>query len=165
MTGRVAIRPGEFPLVMLAIVGTIYCCVPETDQLDEVASVLVLVLVTELLASRFLWWLALPQTVLVLWSGLYGATERSSAIVGTLFAFWPVALTGGVLLALARTRWSVGAVERHGLEAIGVVAAVAVARTGALQPTVGPALVAVAVAMPLSLVAATALVVPRCRRA
>ena len=68
MTGRVAIRPGEFPLVMLAIVGTIYCCVPETDQLDEVASVLVLVLVTELLASRFLWWLALPQTVLVLWS-------------------------------------------------------------------------------------------------
>jgi hypothetical protein len=55
-------------------------------------------------------------------------------------------------------RWIIGL--------IGGVAAVAVARTGALEPTIGPALVAVAIALPTSLAVALVVVAisPRARR-
>ena len=92
---------------------------------------------------------------IVLWSGLYGATGRESAIVGALFAFWPLVLVvivchwPGRAQPRPMTRWIIGL--------IGGIAAVAVARTGALEPTIGPALLAVAIALPASL--AVALVV------
>ncbi len=98
---------------------------------------------------------------IVLWSGLYGATGRESAIVGALFAFWPLVLVVVVCHWPGRpqpvpvTRWIIGL--------IGGVAAVAVARTGALQPTIGPALLAVAIALPSSL--AIALLVDSLRSA
>ncbi len=91
---------------------------------------------------------------IVLWSGLYGATGRGSAIVGAWFAFWPLVLVIGSTLTLgprpSRARWLIGA--------IGGVAAIVVARSGGIEPTTRPALVAVAIAAPVSIVAAWAAV-------
>jgi hypothetical protein len=88
----------------------------------------------------------------VLWSGLYGATGRESAIVGALFAFWPLVLV--VLVCHRPGRPQPRPVVRWAVGLIGGIAAVAVARTGALEPTIGPALVAVAIALPASLAVA-----------
>jgi hypothetical protein len=103
----------------------------------------VVLLALELAADRPMpWWLVLGVVGLVMWSGLFGATGRESALVGALFAAWPLVL---VLAGVGSPVVAAG---------VGSVAAVAVARTGALQPTVRPALVAVAVAVFVSLAAA-----------
>ena len=94
------------------------------------------------------WWLVLAVVGLVMWSGLFGATGRESALVGALFAAWPLVL---VLTGVGSPVVAAG---------LGSVAAVAVARTGALQPTVRPALSAVAVAVFVTL-AALAVARPR----
>jgi hypothetical protein len=146
--------PGELPALLGLTAIAIYGCVPETsDQMPAIGVMLAALFAIELITRR-------PSGLLVhavaagivLWSGLYGATGRESAIVGALFAFWPLALVVIVCHLPGRpqptpvTRWIIGL--------IGGIAAVAVARTGALEPTVGPALLAVAIALPASLIAA-----------
>ena len=137
------VRPGAVPTLIGVMLFAVYCCVPETDQIPQVASLVVVLVAVEVAARRSLaWWVILPVIGLVMWSGLFGATGRDSALVGALFAIWSL-----VLPALARSdrAWPAAAIAS--------VAVVAVARTGALQPTVGPAIVAVAVAAAASVVA------------
>ena len=150
---RVEFAPGELPVLLGYAAVAIYGCVPETDQMPAigwmVAGLFVIERVTRAPSSLVAQALAAG---LVLWSGLYGATGRGSALVGAWFAFWPLVLVVASAwvfgLRSSRARWAIGA--------IGAVAAVAVARTGAIEPTTAPALVAVAIAAPLSLVAAWA---------
>ena len=148
--------PGEIPALLGLTAIAIYGCVPETsNQMPAIGVMLASLFLIELVARE-------PSApivhavaaAIVLWSGLYGATGRESAIVGALFAFWPLVLVvivchwPGRDLPRPVTRWVIGL--------IGGIAAVAVARTGALEPTVGPALLAVAIALPLSLAVALA---------
>jgi hypothetical protein len=116
--------------------------VPETDQIPQVVFAVAVLLALEVAAARTMpWWLVLAVVGLVMWSGLFGARGRESALVGTLFAAWPLLL---VLSGVGSPVVAAG---------LGSVAAVVVARTGALQPTVRPALVAVALAAFVSLAA------------
>ena len=140
--------PGELPVLLGYAAIAIYGCVPETDQMRTIAWMVVGLLVIELVTRTAS---ALPVQILaaaiVLWSGLYGATGRGSAIVGAWFAFWPLVLVIGSALVFglraSPQRWLVGL--------IGGLAAVAVARTGAIEPDTAPALLAVAVAAPVSI--------------
>ncbi len=128
-------RPGSIPVLIGVVQFAIYCCVPETDQVPQVVAAVVVLITLEVSAARPMpWWLVMTVFGLVMWTGLFGATGRESALVGTLFATWPL------VLVLAR----VGSPRVAGV--IGSIAAVAVARTGGLEPTVRPALVAVAIA-------------------
>ena len=116
-----------------------YGCVPETDHIPEVAALTLAVLAAEIVWRRTLpWFVHVMVAGLVLWSGLYGATGRHSAIVGALFAFWPamiVPLGALVFPVVARRpeplRWVIAG--------FGSAAAVIVSRTGALEDTIGPA--------------------------
>ncbi|MCX6520418.1 MAG: hypothetical protein NTZ21_07120 [Actinobacteria bacterium] len=141
--------PGAVPALIGVMQFAIYCCVPETDQIPQVVFAVVVLLTIEVAAARPMpWWLVLAVFGLVLWSGLFGATGRESALVGAVFAAWPLLL---VLSGVGSPVVAAG---------LGSVAVVAVARTGALQPTVRPALLAVAVAAFVSL-GAVALSRPR----
>jgi hypothetical protein len=147
--------PGEFPVLLAWSALAIYGCVPETDQMPTIAVMVAGLTVVELLTRTTS---ALPVHLLaagiVLWSGLYGATGRGSAVVGAWFAFWPLVLVIGASLVAgplpAPTRWALGAV--------GASAAVAVARTGGIEPTTTPAVVAIAIAAPVSIAASAAVV-------
>ncbi len=140
-------RPGSIPALIGVAQFAIYSCVPETDQIPQVVAAVVVLIALEISAARTMpWWLVVAVFGLVLWSGLFGATGRDSALVGTLFATWPLVLVlVGVLAGVGSPRVA---------GAVGSIAAVSVARTGGLEPTVGPALVAVAVAAVASLVVA-----------
>ena len=139
--------PGHVPAVIGVVQFAIYCCVPETGQIGETVVVVIMVIAIELAVGRSLpWWLHSTAAAIVLWSGMFGATGRPSALIGALFASWPI-----VLVAVMPRRSYV-------IAAIGSIAVIAVARTGALQPTASPAVVAVAIAAPISvLLAAVAL--------
>lgn len=158
--GRVALGPREYPFLLALAAIAIYGCVPETGQMPTigmlVAGLFVIEVVTRLPSAPVV---SLTATLIVLWSGLHGATGRGSAIVGAWFAFWPIVLVTLAALLLgplrAPVRWTIGL--------IGGVAAVAVARTGGIEPTVAPALVAVVVAAPVSLLAAWVVVTISCR--
>ena len=149
--------PGEAPALLGLSAVAVYGCVPETGQMRAIGVMLASLFVIELVARRPSG--LLVHTVaagIVLWSGLYGATGRDSAIVGTLFAFWPLVL---VVIACRLPGYSQPTpVERWTIGLIGGIAAVALARTGALEPTIGPALLAVTIALPTSLVAALVVV-------
>jgi len=143
--GAGATRAGFVPALLLGCQASIYLCVPETDQVKPLAGALATALLVELASRRHLpWQLYAILTGFVLWSGLYGATGRDSATIGAWFSMWPL-----VLVVLTPT-------HRYWAAAVGIVAAAIVARTGALQPTAGPALIAVAIALPASIVVAQA---------
>lgn len=156
---RLMPRPGAVPLAIAAAAVAAYGCVPETDQLTPVGICVGGVALFELASFQRLpivWHAATAG--LVLWAGVYGATGRQSALVGALFAIWPVlivplvaVLRPGLRQAREPVRWLIAL--------MGAGAAVAVARTGALQPTIGPALVAVAFWGTVSLVVALAVAV------
>jgi len=113
----------------------VYGCVPETDQMREVGVVVVAGAVVEVVRR-----LPLPAPALVgawglvAWSALYGATGRPSALIGGLFA-----LVAPVAAGLAARRGFVAAFRVGGVWA---VAALVVARTGGIEPTTRPAVVA-----------------------
>ena len=158
---RVEFAPGEFPVLLGYAALAIYACVPETDQMRTIAWMVVGLVTIELVTRTPS--AAVVQLVaggIVLWSGLYGATGRGSATVGAWFALWPVALVVGSALAFglpaSRARWLIGA--------IGGIAAFVVARTGGIEPTTTPALLAAAIAAPLSIVTAWAAVKLSARR-
>jgi len=142
--------PGVRPLTLAAASVAIYGCVPETDQMPTIWVLTFGAAIAEVVAHR-----RMPDGLLfvlgamVMWSGLYGATGRNSAIVGALFAFWPVAIVPLVALVRPKLRGRPEVVQWV-IAGIGAVAAVAVARTGAIEPTIGPALLAVAIAGPVS---------------
>jgi hypothetical protein len=149
----IAWTPGEVPALLGLTAIAIYGCVPETGQMRAIGVMLAPLFVIELVARRQSGLLVHAVAAgIVLWSGLYGATGRDSAIVGALFAFWPLVLV--VIMCHWPGRAQPSPVIRWIIGLIGGIAAVAVARTGALEPTIGPALLAVAIALPVSLVAA-----------
>jgi hypothetical protein len=157
---RVEFAPGEFPALLGLTALAIYACVPETDQMPTIGWMIAGLFMVEF-ATRAPSAPAvnLLAAGIVLWSGLYGATGRGSAIVGTWFAFWPVVLViGSVLLARSRPpqRWVIGLV--------GALAAIAVARTGAIEPTTAPAVIAVVIAAPTSVIAVWLVTVVSARR-
>lgn len=151
---RLLPRPGDVPLVLAGVLVAIFLCVPETDQIVRVAAVVGVLTIGEgVTRRRAPWWLMGPVVAYVMWAGIFGATGRQSALVGALVAWWPMLLLPMLAIwrpALART----GEWTRGGISLIGFLAAVAVARTGALEPTIGPALAATAIALPVSLATA-----------
>ncbi|MEY4174559.1 MAG: hypothetical protein RI900_1724 [Actinomycetota bacterium] len=148
-------RPGAVPVLTLAVVGAVFLCVPETDHLKGVALLLIGVAAVEVLADEVLpfGWHAFILVV-VLWAGLWGASGRSSAVVGAVFAGWVLLLpalisaAGGYATPPRRTAVCV----------ISVLAATVVARTGALDPTLRPAVVWAAAAAVGSLLSSLVLV-------
>jgi hypothetical protein len=178
MTGEVMARlrhgvpagarvPGAVPVLTGAVLFAEYCCVPETSHLPWVALVVAVTAGVELGERRPLPWVSGAVAVLVLGAGLYGGQFRDSAVVGALFAWWPFVVV--VAASVVRRRWGVRRRSRRErrLDAVsagvGVVAAVAVARTGALSTSVADAWLALAIAAPLSMavVLAVALTVSR----
>ena len=150
-------RPGWVPGVIAGVVAIEYLCVPETDQIPWTAVVPLSMGVVELCRGRVLsfWWVYGAAAV-VFWAGIYGATGRESALVGALFAWWP--LLAVPVVASARRRFAAAASGWFVVVVfVAAVAATVVARTGALQRTVEPALVAVAIAWPISAVVVVAI--------
>ena len=132
--------------VLLGSAAAVYGCVPETDQMREVAVVVVAGGVAEVLIRRRLPTPALLAAMaLVEWSALYGATGQGRALVGGLFALTPliaVAVVGHVAghVASPPVRWlpSAGA-------GVWVATALVVARTGGIATSLSPAVMAAAV--------------------
>ncbi|CAN5387004.1 hypothetical protein BH23ACT3_BH23ACT3_20830 [soil metagenome] len=153
---RLLPRPGDAPLAVAGVLAVIFLCVPETDQILRVALVVTVVIIAEGVARQpFPLLLLGAVAAYVMWAGIFGATGRQSALVGALFAWWPVLILPLLTLRMPRLA-DTGTWVRGGIVAIGGVAAAAVARTGALQPTMPPALLAAAVAVPVSLAAGAA---------
>ncbi len=143
---RAARHPGVVPAQLLATLALIYACVPETDQIPQVLAVVLALLAIETSTERPQWWLSAPVASWVMWAGLVGAAPRASAMVGALFAWWPLVV------------W---AVLSHGRRAprewpvlLAWVSAVVVARTGALRERPEWALVEAVVAVVLTVVVA-----------
>lgn len=147
---RVEFAPGELPALLGGSALAIYACVPETGQMPTIGRMLTGLFAIEVVTrTRSTWPVDALAAGIVLWSGLYGATGRGSAIVGTWFACWPIVLVVASMLVVYSQppqRWVIGL--------IGTAAAIAVARTGAIDQNTSPAVIAVAVAAPLSIVAA-----------
>lgn len=137
--------PGVLPFTILCTVVAVFACVPETDQVYPVAGVVALLVIAEMVLGRrlLLSWHAGAAT-LVLWAGIYGATGRQSALIGAMFAWWPVVL-GPLVADLWRPVATAREVSRWVITGIGAVGALVVARTGALEATAGPAVTAVVI--------------------
>lgn len=157
-------RPGDTPLVLVVPVTASYLCVPETDHLLRVAVVVAIATLAAALARR-----RVPLIVLalvaayVLWAGVFGSAGRASALVGAFVAWWPVVLLP--LMAWWRPALAGASLWVRGLVVVvGGAASIGVARTGALEPTVAPALAATAIALPASLVVAVAITALATRR-
>lgn len=121
--------PGMAPLTIVAVLVAAGLCVPETDQL-VVASILPGVVVALELVHRRqvgLEWYAIAAAS-VGWAAMFGATGRQSALVGALFAWWPIVLVW--LVQQARPMRALPA--RVAVTAVGVAAAIVMARTGGI---------------------------------
>ena len=122
--------PGVVPAALLAVLLAMYLCVPETDQFVVAALIPLALLVFELVRREVLGveWYALAA-LSVAWAGMFGATGRQSALIGALFAWWPVLLPSIVSFVTGvRSRNSA-----IGSMTIGAVAAVLFARTGGIS--------------------------------
>ncbi|HEY5663177.1 MAG TPA: hypothetical protein VIS05_03985 [Ilumatobacter sp.] len=153
---RARLPAGWLPAVIVGVTAVVYACVPETDHIRWIAVLPVTTAVIEFgLRVRLPFGGSYATVAFVLGAGLYGATGRDSAIVGTLFAWWPFALLT-VSAGLAPALRSGSKPVLAAIIAVGGAAAGWVARTGGLQPTIAPALGAVAVAASASLVVTVA---------
>ena len=120
----------------------IYACVPETNnQMPMVGALLATLALAELRCKRqiHIGFHALAAAI-VLWSGIYGSSGRQSALVGALFAMWPIVIVPAVAMVIARFSRIVEPI-RWLVAVLGAIAAIVVARTGALRLTIGPAMV------------------------
>jgi hypothetical protein len=121
---------------LLGSAAAIYACVPETDQMREVAVVVAAGGAAEWLLHR-----PLPTTALVAaasyveWSALYGSAGLARALAGGLFALTPL-----VAVAASPTDRRAPLVALTWIGAAG-----AVARTGGVASSLPPAVAAVAV--------------------
>ena len=152
---RLLPTPGVLPFVIATSAAAIYGCVPETsDQMPLIGALVIMLIAVEVLYRRQIH-IGFHGLVaaMVLWSGIYGATWRQSALIGALFAMWPILIVPAVTLVVRRLTRTAEPV-RWLVAGLGMAAALIVARTGALQPTAGPALVAVSVWAGASLVLA-----------
>ena len=143
---RLLPTPGLLPLLVTASAVAVYACVPETsNQMPTVFALCLLAVAVELVSrARLPLLVSLALALVVLGGGIYGATGRQSALVGALFAMWPLVLTGTAVVlrpTFVRSTWP----WRWAVAVIGAGAALAVARTGALEDSIEPALRAVAV--------------------
>lgn len=145
----------------------VYSCVPETDQMREVAVVLVAGWVAEMVLRRRLPDAALVAAAgLLAWSALFGATGRPSALVGGLFALAPVVAAAAWWCAAERATSRPRAFAGWIVGVVWVGAAGAVSRTGGISPRLRPAIVAVIVAAVGAAVATVLvyMIVPRSAR-
>ncbi len=155
---RLLPTPGVLPFVIATSAAAIYGCVPETsNQMPLIGALVTMLMAVEVLYRRqvHIGFHGLVAAM-VLWSGIYGATWRQSALIGALSAMWPIVIVPLVWIVMRRLDRVVEPV-RWVIAGLGSAAAVAVARTGALQHTGRPAVVAVAVWGGLSLVVALAI--------
>jgi hypothetical protein len=149
---------GVTPLLIGAVALAAYAAVPETDQFRGVAVVVGLAVTVDVVAPTPLGDASIGlAATLVLWAGVEGAAGRQSALVVALFSFWPVLLLA-LTAALRPGTASVGEPVRWAVAAVGAAAAVIVARNGGLEPTGGPAVLAIAIAAPVSLAIAVGVV-------
>lgn len=145
-----ALPPGLLPGLLLGSLAAMFACVPETNHVGWIAIAPATLAAIELRRGRrvsSVWLLGVAH--LVWWAGVYGATGRESALVGAWFAWWPTFVAAAMSPWVGRLRsphWLTATVVMTPL----VVATVLVARTGALEPTVDPALAAVGIAAPAS---------------
>lgn len=174
---RMILTPGVSWVLLGGCAAAAYGCVPETGQLHEVGVVLACGGVAELLRWRRLPVSALAAAAaLVMWAAVFGATGAPRALVGGLFAVVPVVGTAAVV-SLGRRRlgdpqptspqsttpqpttsqsttrlpFVTGSeVAAWAVAAVWVVTALVVARTGGIANSVGPALVSVALAVPVA---------------
>jgi hypothetical protein len=146
------------PLTLGAAALAAYAAVPETDPFRGVVVVVGLAVAIDVVAR-----VPLPlsgiglASALVLWAGVDGSAGRQSALVAALFASWTLLLLPLTAALRSRTR-DVAEPVRWLVSAIGAAAALIVARTGGLEPTAGRAIVAAAIAAPVSLLVAIATV-------
>jgi hypothetical protein len=134
-------------LMLAGAAAAVYGCVPETDQMRDVAVVVLAGAVAEWVRGE-----PLPAPAytaawgLVAWSAMYGATGRPSAVVGGLFALVAPLAAGAVAARGHRTIVGVGLAWAS--------VALVVARTGGISmstaPAVSAALVGAVVAGALS---------------
>jgi len=148
--------------VLLGSAAAVYACVPETDQMREVAVVVAAGGIAEALTRRRLPTPALLAAMgFVEWSALYGATGQGRALVGGLFALTP-------LIAVAVVATVVSKDDRGGLllylvAGVWVTTALVVARTGGIATSLTPAVMAAAIGGAVATAFSAALVV-RSRR-
>jgi len=133
--------PGAIPSVLFVVLLAMYVCVPETDQFLIAAIVPAGVLLAELIWRRQLGmeWYALAAASIA-WAGTFGSAGRQSALLGAVFAWWPVMLPWGIsrLRELASRRLTLT------LVLIGSIASLAFARTGGLSDAGSSSALAVA---------------------
>jgi hypothetical protein len=136
---------------VVASTAVVVACVPETDHLWFVGWAVALAAIAELV-SRRLAPLAVHALLvgIVGWAAIYGTAGRPGAVVGALFAWWPIVAGPTVALVTGRPRgeavpegtwWAIAALAASG--------SLVVARTGALDvaaraAAIGSAVVAVA---------------------
>ena len=143
---RLLPTPGVLPYLIATSTAAIYGCVPETsNQMPLIGALVTMLIAVEVLYRRQVH-IGLHGLVaaMVLWSGIYGAAWRERALIGALFAMWPILIVPAVTLVVPRLARAADPV-RWLVAGLGTAAAIIVARTGALQPTPRPALIAVAV--------------------
>lgn len=133
--------PGALPVLSLCATAAVFLCVPETDHLKGVALLLAGLTLLELAAGEVLpfGWHTLGLTV-VLWAGMWGATGRHGAVVGAAFAGWVVVLPAMVATRTDPTTTGRGRQRLGAVCAVAAIAALVVARTGALGSTLWRAL-------------------------
>ena len=134
----------KVPVLSVAIsigAAAVFACVPETNnQMGAVAMIVVLGILAEVHGRALLPWAwHFFAAEVVLAAGLYGATDRQSALIGTVFSWWPLLILP-LVARLDRRTLRVVEPARWIVVALGGVAALVVARTGAIQQTAAPAL-------------------------
>jgi len=147
--------PGLAPATLGGTLAAIALCVPEVNQIALAAMLLGFVMLLEVLGRRQLaiGWYAVGAAA-VLWAGMFGATGRQSALVGALFAWWAVALVPLVHAVVPIRSVLTAAV----VGAIGVLAAIVMARTGGIADSGTAAFVAAVASAVMSFAAAVAMV-------
>jgi hypothetical protein len=150
------LHPGVTPGILVGIAAISYACVPETDHFPWLVVVPVTMAVVELASARRLpfGWIY-GAAVVVLWAGIYGATGRQSALVGTVFAWWPIVLLS-VVVTVRPAFANVAELLRWLVVVFAAVAAGIVSRTGAIESSGESAVAGAAVGAFVSLVAGLA---------
>ncbi len=148
--------------VLLGSAAAVYGCVPETDQMREVAVVVAAGGIAEVLTRHRLPTPALLAAMgFVEWSALYGATGQGRALVGGLFALTP--LIAVAVVTTVGTGAKRAAPLPYAVVVVWVATALVVARTGGIATSLTPAVTAAAVGGVVTTAISAALVV-RSRR-
>ncbi len=134
--------PGVVPAGLLAVLLAAYLCVPETDQFFVAGLMPVSLLVCELVRRRQFgveWYVVAAASVG--WAAMFGTSGRQSALIGALFAWWPILLPWSIMrLTGVRSQTSMIASMM-----IGAAAALAFARTGGLSDSTRNAVLVVVI--------------------